>query len=99
MKQTKMIVALLGLALTPPMGWYPWNIFGHEPQNEKLNKEIVDALVASSLKDAGYSYVGPDEGIRFYRGSLYFFPAIARSTDHSPPPLIISARAMAMARM
>ena len=23
-----------GLALTPPMGWYPWNIFGEEPQNE-----------------------------------------------------------------
>ncbi len=21
-----------GLALTPPMGWYPWNIFGEEPQ-------------------------------------------------------------------
>jgi alpha-galactosidase len=58
-----------GLALTPPMGWYPWNIFGQEPQNEKLIKEIVDALVASGLKDAGYSYVGPDEGICFVRGN------------------------------
>lgn len=57
-----------GLALTPPMGWYPWNIFGEEPQTEKLIKEIVDALVASGLKDAGYSYVGPDEGICFSRG-------------------------------
>ncbi len=57
-----------GLALTPPMGWYPWNTFGQEPQNEKLIKEIVDALVASGLKDAGYSYVGPDEGICFSRG-------------------------------
>jgi alpha-galactosidase len=58
-----------GLALTPPMGWYPWNIFGQEPQNEKLIKEIVDALVTSGLKDSGYSYVGPDEGICFFRGS------------------------------
>ena len=58
-----------GLALTPPMGWYPWNIFGEEPQTEKLIKEIVDALVASGLKEAGYSYVGPDEGICFSRGS------------------------------
>jgi len=58
-----------GLALTPPMGWYPWNTFGQEPQNEKLIKEIVDALVASGLKDAGYSYVGPDEGICFSRGT------------------------------
>ena len=56
-----------GLALTPPMGWYPWNIFGEEPQNEKLIEEIVDALVSSGLKAAGYSYVGPDEGICFYR--------------------------------
>ena len=57
------------LALTPPMGWYPWNVFGEEPQNEKLIKEIVDALVSSGLKDAGYSYVGPDEGICFSRGA------------------------------
>jgi alpha-galactosidase len=58
-----------GLALTPPMGWYPWNTFGQEPQNEKLIRDIVDALVASGMKDAGYSYVGPDEGICFSRGS------------------------------
>ena len=32
-----------GLAMTPPMGWYPWNVFGEGPQNEKLIKEIVDA--------------------------------------------------------
>jgi len=26
-------------------GWHPWNIFGEEPQNEKLIKEIVDAVI------------------------------------------------------
>jgi alpha-galactosidase len=51
------------------MGWYPWNTFGEEPQNEKLIKEITDALVSSGLKEAGYSYVGPDEGICFTRGA------------------------------
>jgi alpha-galactosidase len=56
-----------GLALTPPMGWYPWNEFGQEPQNEKLIKEIVDALVSTGLKEAGYTYIGPDEGICFSR--------------------------------
>jgi alpha-galactosidase len=56
-----------GLALTPPTGWYPWNEFGQEPQNEQLIKEIVDALVSSGLKEAGYAYVGPDEGICFSR--------------------------------
>jgi alpha-galactosidase len=58
-----------GLALTPPMGWYPWNEFGQEPQNEKLIKEIVDVLISSGMKDAGYVYVGPDEGICFLRGA------------------------------
>lgn len=57
-----------GLAMTPPMGWYPWNAFGEEPQNEALIREITAALVASGLKDAGYAYVGPDEGICFERG-------------------------------
>jgi len=58
-----------GLALTPPMGWYPWNEFGQGPQNEKLIKETVDALISSGMKDAGYVYVGPDEGICFSRGA------------------------------
>ena len=58
-----------GLALTPPMGWYPWNEFGQEPQNEKLIKEMVGALVSSGLKEAGYTYIGPDEGICFFRNS------------------------------
>ncbi len=57
-----------GLALTPPMGWYPWNEFGQEPQNEALIKQIADAIVKSGMKDAGYAYVGPDEGICFSRG-------------------------------
>ena len=56
-----------GLAMTPPMGWYPWNAFGEGPQNEKLIKETVDVLVSSGMKDAGYAYVGPDEGICFSR--------------------------------
>jgi alpha-galactosidase len=58
-----------GLAMTPPMGWYPWNMFGEEPQNERLIREIVDALVSSGMKDAGYAYVGPDEGVCFARGA------------------------------
>jgi alpha-galactosidase len=51
------------------MGWYPWNEFGQEPQTEKMIKEIVDALISSGMKDAGYVYVGPDEGICFSRGT------------------------------
>jgi len=58
-----------GLALTPPMGWYPWNEFGQDPQNEKLIKEIANALIRSGMKDAGYAYVGPDEGRCFSRSA------------------------------
>ena len=58
-----------GLAMTPPMGWYPWNTFGQEPQNEKLIKEMVEALISSGMREAGYLYVGPDEGICYYRAS------------------------------
>ena len=56
-----------GLAMTPPMGWYPWNTFGQEPQNEQLIKEMVEALLRSGMREAGYAYIGPDEGICFYR--------------------------------
>lgn len=68
-KNMKMHALDDGLALTPPMGWYPWNAFGEDPQNEKLIRGIADALVASGMKDAGYVYVGPDEGICFSRGN------------------------------
>ena len=66
---TKLRADVDGLALTPPMGWYPWNEFGQEPQNETLIKETADALVRSGMKDAGYVYIGPDEGICFSRGA------------------------------
>ena len=58
-----------GLALTPPMGWYPWNQFGEAPQNEQLIKEVAEAVVKTGLRDAGYAFVGPDEGICFERGT------------------------------
>ena len=66
---SKLRAAQDGLAMTPPMGWYPWNEFGQDPQNEKLITEMADALISSGLKDAGYTYVGPDEGICFARGA------------------------------
>jgi len=57
-----------GLVLTPPMGWYPWNQFG-DAQNEALIKEIAAAMVKSGMRDAGYTFVGPDEGVCFERGT------------------------------
>lgn len=49
-----------GLALTPPMGWNSWNTFASNI-NETLLKEMVDAFVASGMKDAGYQYFVIDD--------------------------------------
>lgn len=50
-----------GLAITPPMGWNSWNTFGTKI-DEKLIKEMTDALIASGMKDAGYNYIVIDDG-------------------------------------
>lgn len=48
------------MAKTPPMGWNSWNKFGCGI-NEKLIKEVADAMVSSGMKDAGYQYVVIDD--------------------------------------
>lgn len=56
------------LALTPPMGWNSWNTFG-EDINEQLIIDTIDALGSSGMRDAGYQYVGLDDGWQRYKGS------------------------------
>jgi alpha-galactosidase len=48
------------LAKTPPMGWNSWNKFGCDV-NEKLIKEMANAMVSSGMKAAGYQYVNIDD--------------------------------------
>lgn len=65
-----------GLALTPPMGWNPWNRFGCDI-NAQLVRETADALVASGMRDAGYRYVVIDDCWQIARdgnGNLYADP-------------------------
>jgi alpha-galactosidase len=49
------------LALTPPMGWNSWNVF-QTNINEKMIKEIADAMVSSGMQKAGYRYLVLDDG-------------------------------------
>jgi alpha-galactosidase len=49
-----------GLALTPPMGWNPWNHFGCAI-DEPLVLDTAHALVASGMKASGYRYVVLDD--------------------------------------
>ncbi|HLN95334.1 MAG TPA: glycoside hydrolase family 27 protein [Flavobacterium sp.] len=50
-----------GLAQTPPMGWNSWNTF-ETHISESLVKEMADQLVASGMRDAGYTYIVLDDG-------------------------------------
>lgn len=58
---------------TPPMGWISWNLFEGNI-NEKLVKEIADALVSTGMKEAGYEYLILDDlwhGGRDENGNIY----------------------------
>jgi alpha-galactosidase len=49
------------LAATPPMGWSSWNYFLCDGLNEKVIKEMADAMVSSGMKEAGYQYINIDD--------------------------------------
>jgi alpha-galactosidase len=49
------------LAPTPPMGWNSWNHF-REAIDDKVVREMADALVSSGLRDAGYMFLNIDDG-------------------------------------
>ena len=62
-----------GLARLPPMGWNSWNQFA-EKADDRLIREVADAMVASGLRDAGYVYVNIDggwQGMRDAKGALH----------------------------
>jgi len=52
--------ASANLAMTPPMGWNSWNAFEKDIDEGKI-KEIADAMVASGMRDAGYTYLVLDD--------------------------------------
>ena len=55
------IVAEAGkLALTPPMGWNPWNIWAREIDAKKV-RDAADYMVSSGLAAHGYQYVNIDD--------------------------------------
>lgn len=45
-----------GVALTPPMGFANWNIFGCDYDESTFHK-LADAMVSSGLRDVGYEYM------------------------------------------
>ena len=60
------------LALTPPLGWNSWNVWGPAVDDAKV-RAAADALVASGLAAQGYGYVNIDdawEGPRDANGEI-----------------------------
>ncbi len=56
------------LALTPPMGWNSWNVWGISVDAEKV-KAAADAMVKSGLAAHGYQFINIDDGWEKGRGA------------------------------
>ncbi|MEN8225914.1 MAG: NPCBM/NEW2 domain-containing protein [Bacteroidota bacterium] len=59
-KKFKIIVGQ-GLALTPPMGWNSWNVWGLSVDQRKV-KVAARAMEAIGLADHGWTYINIDDG-------------------------------------
>lgn len=62
------------LAKTPQLGWNSWNTFGCDV-NEKMIREMADAMVSSGMKAAGYEYINIDDCWHGERDSNGFIQA------------------------
>jgi len=61
-----------GLALAPPMGWNSWNKFAGRVDDVTI-RGMADAMVASGMRDAGYTFINIDdtwEGSRDAQGNI-----------------------------
>ena len=76
-----------GLAKTPPMGWNSWNKFAGKV-NDKVVREVADAMVSTGMRDAGYVYVNIDdtwESTRDAKGNILTnskFPDMKKLADY-----------------
>ena len=74
--KTTGVITIVGgmhaLALTPPLGWNSWNVWGPRVDDAKV-RAAADALVSSGLAAQGYTYVNIDdawEGPRNANGDI-----------------------------
>ena len=62
-KDEKTLTVKIGnaLALTPPMGWNSWNVWGLEVDQEKVYA-AAESFINTGLADHGWTYVNIDDG-------------------------------------
>ena len=56
----KIEIGVNKLALTPPMGWNSWNVWGLDVGDDKIRR-AADSLVSSGLADHGFAFVNIDD--------------------------------------
>ncbi len=49
------------IALTPPMGWNSWNVWGTSVNDEKV-RNAMSSMISSGLGDHGWTYINIDDG-------------------------------------
>lgn len=71
-KDTRKITIEIGdrIALTPPMGWNSWNVFGADIDDQKI-RDMADKMVHLGLVNYGYAYINIDDGWQGTRGGKY----------------------------
>ncbi|RAJ87269.1 alpha-galactosidase [Chitinophaga dinghuensis] len=69
---TKALEIVIGekIALTPPMGWNSWNVFGANIDDQKI-RDMADAMVNLGLTHYGYAYINIDDGWQGQRGGKF----------------------------
>ncbi len=56
----KLMVGDRCLALTPPMGWNSWNVWGHSVKEQHI-RDAAEGMIESGLADFGYQYINIDD--------------------------------------
>lgn len=58
------------IALTPPLGWNSWNVWGNSVTQEQVLSS-ARAMVESGLADCGWTYINIDDGWQGVRGGKW----------------------------
>lgn len=58
------------IALTPPMGWNSWNVYGNKV-TQALVSANINAMAGSGLIDHGWSYINIDDAWQGKRGAEF----------------------------
>lgn len=60
-EELKIVAGTDKLAMTPPMGWNSWNVWGLAVDTDKV-RAAADQFVQLGLADQGYTFVNVDDG-------------------------------------